>query len=59
MGAQVPSSRLSAEARPKPASQLTDEERAERDRQHVEALNAARQFEAQQLATSAARARPS
>jgi hypothetical protein len=35
-------------ARPKPASQLTDEERTERDRQHAEALAAARQFEAQQ-----------
>ncbi len=36
------------DARPKPASQLSAEERAERDRQHAEALAAARQFEAQQ-----------
>jgi hypothetical protein len=35
-------------ARPKPAGQLTEQERTERDRQHAEALAAARQFEAQQ-----------
>lgn len=51
MGAQAPPPRLSADAlRPKPADQLTDEERAERDRQHAEALSAATQFENQQLA---------
>lgn len=32
-------------ARPKPAGQLTEQERTERDRQHAEALAAARQFE--------------
>lgn len=32
-------------ARPKPAAELTPEERAERDRQHAAALAAARQFE--------------
>jgi hypothetical protein len=32
-------------ARPRPASQLTAEERTERDRQHAEAIAAARQFE--------------
>jgi len=35
-------------SRPKPASMLTPQERAERDRQHAEAMAAARQFEAQQ-----------
>ena len=34
-----------AEARPRPAGELSDAERAERDRQHTEALAAARQLE--------------
>jgi hypothetical protein len=49
MDAPAPAAKVNLDdARPKPASQLTAEERAARDRQHAEALAAARQFEAQQ-----------
>jgi hypothetical protein len=49
MDAPAPAAKVNLDdARPKPASQLTAEERAERDRQHAEAIAAARQFEAQQ-----------
>lgn len=49
MSAQAPPPRLDpADLRPKPAGQLSAEEKAERDRQHAEALAAAAQFEAQQ-----------
>ncbi len=49
MSAQAPPPKLDlADFRPRPASQLSAEERAERDRQHAEALAAAQQFEAQQ-----------
>ena len=46
MGAPAPAK--AEVVRPKPAAELTDEERAARERQHLEALAAARQFEAQQ-----------
>lgn len=49
MDAPAPAVRVSLEdARPKPAGELSPEERAERDKQHAEALAAARAFEAQQ-----------
>ena len=47
MSAQAPAPAAEV-SRPKPASQLTPEERAERDRQHADALRAAAAFEAQQ-----------
>lgn len=46
MDAQAPPPPVRLEdARPKPASELSAAERADRDRQHAEALAAARQFE--------------
>ena len=45
MDAQAPVTVDLEAARPKPASELSAAERAERDRQHAEALAAARQFE--------------
>lgn len=46
MDAPAPTGPVSLEdARPKPASQLTPEERAERDRQHAEALRTGREFD--------------
>jgi len=47
MSAQAPPAAAEV-SRPKPASVLTPEERAERDRQHAEAMRAAAAFEAQQ-----------
>lgn len=50
MDAQAPPPMPSlTDLRPKPSSQLTAEERAERERQHAEAMKVAAQFEAQQL----------
>ena len=47
MDAPAPAGQVSlADARPKPASALTAEERAERDRQHAAALRAARELDA-------------
>ena len=46
MSAQAPPPPVRSEVpRPRPVSELSDTERAERDRQHAEALAAARQFE--------------
>lgn len=50
MSAQAPVPRPNPEdMRPKPYSQLSDAERAERDQQHAQALAVAQQFESQQL----------
>jgi hypothetical protein len=44
MDAQAPSAAVEV-SRPKPSSELSEQERIERDRQHADALAAARQFE--------------
>ena len=46
MSAQAPPSPAGQAARPKPAAELTDEEKAERERQHQQAIAAAAAFEA-------------